>query len=78
MYISLVLDQVMALSAASLVTCINDVGNRMDKRQHCAGLFIDLSKASDTVDHSLLIVRLSSIGLHVTGLQIKKNNLKNM
>jgi hypothetical protein len=41
----------------------HDVVNCMDKRQHCAALFIDLSNAFDTVDHSLLIQRLSSIGL---------------
>jgi hypothetical protein len=73
MYNSWVLDQVIVLSAASLV--INDVVTCMDKRQHCAALFIDLSKASDNVDHSLLIQRLSSIRLDHAACNWFKNYL---
>lgn len=49
------------ISAALSVT--NDIINTLDKKQHCAALFIDLSKAFDSVDHALLLTRLSSIGL---------------
>ena len=69
MYISRVLDQI---SAASLV--INYVVNCMDKRQHCAPLFIDLPKAFDT-DHSLLIQRLPPIGLDQAACNWFKNDL---
>ena len=48
-------------SAITLVT--SDIVSALDDQQHCATLFIDLSKAFDTVDHHLLLERLSGIGL---------------
>jgi hypothetical protein len=61
------------IAVASLVP--NYVVNCMYKRQHCASLFIDLLKAFDTVDHSLLIQRLSSIGLDQAPCIWCKNDL---
>lgn len=49
------------VTATSLV--VNDILNDLDTRQHCAALFIDLSKAFDTVDHDILLTKLSHIGL---------------
>ena len=37
--------------------------NCLDNSNHCAAIFIDLSKAFDTLDHPLLIQRLSEIGI---------------
>ena len=42
---------------------INYILESLDNKQHCAALFIDLSKASDTVDYILLKQRLVNIGL---------------
>ena len=42
---------------------LNDITEAIDKQQHCVSLFIDLSKAFDTVDHAILRQRLSSVGL---------------
>ena len=48
------------ISAVTLVT--NDIISGLDKKKHCAALFIDLSKAFDTVDHPLLLQALAKIG----------------
>ena len=50
------------VSATSLV--LNDIVSALDKKLFCAALFIDLSKAFDTVDHILLLQRLSYIGFN--------------
>lgn len=50
-------------STTSAATQVDDIISGIDKKKHCAALFIDLSKAFDTVDHLLLLNRLSSIGL---------------
>ena len=42
---------------------VNDIANALDEGKHCAALFIDLSKAFDTVDHDILLSNLSFIGL---------------
>ena len=48
------------MSATTLV--VNDIVNGIDKTKHCAVIFVDLSKAFYTVDHSLLLLTLSSVG----------------
>lgn len=48
------------ITAATLV--INDIVSALDRKEHCAALFVDLTKAFDTVDHTLLIHKLMDIG----------------
>lgn len=49
----------------STITAVSKVVNGLvkilDNKQHYAALFIDLSKAVDTVDHKILLQRLTSI-----------------
>lgn len=49
------------ISAITSVT--NHIISALDKKQHCAAVFVDLSKAFDTVDHEMLLSKLFSIGL---------------
>ena len=35
----------------------------LDRKQHCAALFADQSKAFDSVDHELLLGRISDVGM---------------
>ncbi|CDQ62588.1 unnamed protein product [Oncorhynchus mykiss] len=41
---------------------LNDIITAIDKRQYCTAVFIDLAKAFDSVNHHILIGRLSSLG----------------
>ena len=34
---------------------LNDIITAIDEKEHCAALFLDLSKAFDKVDHSVLV-----------------------
>ena len=50
-------------TSAAALKVVNDFIEFLDNKQHCAALFVGLSKAFDTVDHALLLERLCSIGL---------------
>ncbi len=41
---------------------VNDILDALVSKKYCAALFIDLSKAFDTIDHVILLNRLHSIG----------------
>ena len=41
----------------------NYLTTALDSKQCCTAIFIDLAKAFDTVDHSMLVGRLRSIGV---------------
>lgn len=46
------------------VKVLNDIiTDSLDKKQCCAACFIDLAKAFDTVDHSILANRLRNVGV---------------
>ena len=47
---------------------LNDVTIALDSKQCCAAFSIDLAKAFDTVDHSILVGRLRSIGVSEVGM----------
>ena len=42
---------------------LNDMHCALDKKLHCVSVFIDLSKAFNTVDHTVLVQRLKCIGI---------------
>ena len=54
----------------ALLKLMEDISNELDNKNHSIGIFIDLSKAFDTIDHILLckkkntmaFVELPSIG----------------
>ena len=50
-------------TSTAALKVLNDFIEFLDNKQHCAALFVGLSKAFDTVDHALLLERLCSIGL---------------
>ena len=46
-----------------LLKCINDWHSALDNSEMVGAAFIDLSKAHDTVDHSLLCGKLGRYGV---------------
>ena len=52
----------------ALLHMITNITEGLDNKLFCIGIFIDLSKAFDTVDHKLLIRQLNH-GIRRTALQ---------
>ncbi len=61
------------ITAVTLV--VNDIVNSLDNRKHSAALFIDLSKAFDTVDHNILLNKLISLGFDNSSINWCSNYL---
>ena len=53
----------------ALIKLIDSIYDSFNQNKYTLGVFIDLSKAFDTVDHNILIDKLNSYG-------IKNNSLK--
>ncbi len=54
---------------------LNYIVGSLDSGDFCASIFIDLSKAFDTVDHEILLHRLKSVGLSSDVIPWFKNYL---
>ena len=48
---------------------IDEISSSVDNKEHCAGIFLDLSKAFDTVNAAILINKLGHYG--ISGLALK-------
>ena len=46
---------------------IKDISNATDNKKHTIGVFIDLKKAFDTVDHEILIKTMHLYGVRGVG-----------
>ena len=56
---------------------IESISTAIDNQKHCAGVFIDLKKAFDTVNHDLLIKKLFFYGIRCTANAWLNNYLTN-
>ena len=55
--------------SASCMQLIDEISSSVDNKEYCAGIFLDLSKAFDTVNHAILINKLGHYGIR--GLALK-------
>ena len=56
---------------------IATITSAIDNKKHCAGVFIDLKKAFDTVDHDLLLQKLIVYGVRGITYDWLSNYLRN-
>ena len=61
----------------ALIDLINNILNSIDDGEVVLGMFLDLSKAFDTIDHKILISKLNYYGIRGIPLQLFKNYLQN-
>ena len=61
-------------TTALLKTC-GDIKENLDSSEHSAAIHIDLSKAFDSINHNLLLAKLSAYGLTEDALQLVQSYL---
>ena len=60
-----------------IIQLIDQVNSSLEKNSFTLGVFIDLSKAFDTVDHHILISKLENYGVNGNNLRWFQSYLKN-
>ncbi len=61
----------------ALNTLIDYVKRNLDKKQHVIAIFLDLSKAFETIDHELLLLKREKYGFSIRALELMKSYLSN-
>ena len=49
------------LTYMALLSLIDDISNEINNKNHSVGIFIDLSKAFNTIDHNLLLKKWNTM-----------------
>jgi len=64
-------------TSMAVIEMTNKITAALDNKQFAVGIFIDLSKAFDTLDHQILVHKLEHYGVRGTALDWFKSYLKN-
>ena len=59
----------------ALIDLVDKISSSLDKCNHTVGIFVDLSKAFDTIDHEILLSKLNRYGIRGTALEWFKHFL---
>ena len=59
----------------ALTILTDKISCAMDKREHIIGLFLDLAKAFDTVNHDILLKKIDHYGIKGIVLQLSQSYL---
>jgi len=59
----------------SIITLTEDIRESLDKGEYAVGIFIDLRKAFDTVDHKILLQKLQHFGIRRVANDLIKSYL---
>ena len=61
----------------ALLSFIDKIARSIDSSRHTIGIFLDLSKAFDTINHNILLYKLSHYGIRGKALEWFRNYLTN-
>ena len=61
----------------AVISLVDQIRNQIGQKRHTAAIFIDLRKAFDTVDHSLLLEKMNVIGFTQQAKNWFKSYLEN-
>ena len=64
-------------TATALINITEHIKKNMENKLHTIGIYLDLSKAFDTVDHNILFDKLKYIGIRGHPLKLIKSYLQN-
>ncbi len=63
-------------TTSAIFSLTNDIVAQLDSKNHSSGVFFDLSKAFDMVDHDLLLIKLDTMGVRGVALSWFSSFLK--
>ena len=61
----------------ALIDLTEQIKESIDNKKYCSGVFIDIRKAFDTVNHNILLKKLDHYGIRGVGLKWFKSYLSN-